>query len=429
MSFCSFAAVNDNTTISFDVRTRFNDYSWDTPAVDQLNNDNHFENLIGLNLDGSVADGMTFHLRLEKFGYFNSTGGDWGMGRGVLSQNDTDTRTYLAYVEAQDFFGWADYMRVGRQSLQIGTFIDGMADGLVFKKDVPEWSKAVFHFGGVALDGADADLNNDNDGLSAWFVDCQLEITEDLMGDFYYVNSKNPFASVTTANLNRAQAAMMDGFAGQYGWAGFGLTYDGLPDVVLYGEAVLSKWEHSLRVDGDERDGDTALVLGATWKAADKLVVGSKYMNVEDYFFAPTNAAGNNIFDTDTYLNDDVELWNVAGYRYDFNSWVTSLDYQLTDKVALTGIYETVNDNRTVVVDDDRAIFTGKVAYQYNDNAKITLSARHVDVAENTTTAVVSRIANGAAIYGNAGGANTGAAGEVNVDDVNTYRLELSINF
>jgi len=418
-----------NATLDFDVQMRFNDYGWDTPAVEQINNDNHFEHLLGINLKGAVAEDMAYNLRWEKYGYFNSTGGDWGVGRGVFSQADTDLRTSLAYLEVTDFFGWADYARLGRQPVQVGYFVDGVADGLVFQKSVSEWQNGVFTLGMLALDGADADANNDNDGLGLWYLDYGFVPTHSLQGHAYYIHSKNSFASVTAPTINRAQAAMMDGFAKSYGYAGLSLDYTGIEDLLFYGEFVLSNWEESLQVDNSLKDGDNAFIAGVSWKATDKLNVETKFMVVDKYFFAPSNAAGNNIFDTDTYLHDDLELWNVAGYNYDFDTWLIKLAYQLDDKVNLLGVYEAIDDNTGAVVADDRNVITGKVSYRYNDNAVLSFLARHIGTSDNTSTAVVTRVANGAAIYGNAGGANTGAAGEVNVDDVTLYRVQVSISF
>jgi len=431
LSFGVFAdtAMNSNATFGFDVRFRFNDYGWDTPAIEQINNDNHFEHLLGININGNVAENMTYTLRWEKAGYFNSTAGDWGIGRGVLSQADTDIRTALAYVEAKDFFGWADYARLGRQPVKAGYFVDGVADGLVFGKTVPEWQNGVFTFGMLALDGADADANNDNDGLSLWYLDYGFKPVNQVGAHAYYIHGKNPFASVTAPVVNRAQVAMMDGFAKSYGYVGLSLDYTGLEDLLFYGEMVLSNWEESLQVDNGSQDGDNAFIFGVDWKATDKLNIGTKFMVVDKYFFAPCNAAGNNIFDTDTYLHDDMELWNVAGYNYDFDTWLIKLAYQLDDKVNLLGVYEAIDDNTGAVLADDRNVFTGKVSYQYNSSAVISLLARKISCADNTNAAVVTRLANGAAIYGNAGGANTGAAGEVNVDDVTVYRMQLDINF
>jgi hypothetical protein len=152
-------------------------------------------------------------------------------------------------------------------------------------------------------------------------------------------------------------------------------------------------------------------------------------MTVGQYFFAPCNQVGNNIYNTDTYLYDDTELWNAAGYRYDFDTFLVKLAYQMDDNINILGVYEAMNDKSASTITDDRTALTGKISYQYDKNAALSFIARHISCASNEGRTVVTRVANGAAAFGNAGGANTGVAGEINVDDVTMYRVQLDIQF
>ncbi|MDD5089588.1 MAG: S-layer homology domain-containing protein [Candidatus Wallbacteria bacterium] len=458
--------------ITGDIRSRFEDYGYDEAAVEAAANENIFEQKLGLNLDMMIDPDVTACLRLEKFGYWNTQMGDWSgqqaAGTGALAlQRDTDLRAYLAYIQVKDFFGWADQVRFGRQRIALGhnLTIKGVADGITFLKTVDNKRDIVCRIGGLKFDDSFTivnDVNNDNDGLDLAYMDWTFDL-HDVMAELYIINARDAFSA---DGVGLCDATTTWKHVKRHTWYGLAVSGNPVPELTLWGEYSWLKWDESVDVDGNlgTEDGDAGFLFGLNWDANKKTVVKLQYTKFDQWFFRPQNGAMRTLWDYDTYLDGSDYLYDVAGYRADFDDIMAEVGYQMTDKSLMTVRYEAINDNTNLVanqISDDRNIFTGIFKYQYKPNTAISFLYRQINCEDASTTNNVDSYVNPATntvaiptIHVVGGAANGGrevrygdvtnqnilnpdttalqgaGVGDVyNVSDVTLFRMQLDVNF
>lgn len=452
--------------ITGDVLMRFEDFNFGETFIETAQNENHFMDRLGLNLDMMIDPDVTACLRLERFARWNSTAGDWstqkgGTGVGIGFANDTDLRTYLSYIQVKDFFGWADQMRFGRQRFAMGhdLLIKGVADGITFLKNVDKKRNIVARVGGVKFEDADTGTlgvaRNDNEGLDLFYTDWTFDL-KDVMAELYVINGRDSFS--TTANGLR-DATTVYKHVHRNTWYGLALSGNPVPELTLWGEYSWLKWDEDVDVDanGTTEDGDTGFLAGLNWDINKKTAFKLQYTKFEKWFFRPMGAQCQTIWDVDTYLDpEETYLYDAAGYRTDFDDIMAEISYQLTDKSTVVARYEAVDDNSQMTANqiaDERNILTGIFKYQYKPNTALRLTYRRVDVnePENITVLASSKTVVSAAnqlnnvnnncntgtymlgeVAGGAGIAIPGAAAGVanqQVDDVTLIRMQLDVNF
>ncbi|MDD2714312.1 MAG: S-layer homology domain-containing protein [Candidatus Wallbacteria bacterium] len=462
--------------ITGDNLIRFEDYSWSETKIQNILNDNHFMDKLGLNFDMMIDPDITSVLRLEKFSFWNSSAGDWSslnaaMGTAFRTQQDTDLRTALAYIQIKDFFGWADQMRFGRQRVALGhdLLMKGVVDGITGMKAVDHKRNIIARVGGLKMNDFDNGLTspattNDNSGLDLLYTDWTFDL-KDVMAELYYVHQRDPgsqAAAVAPAALAQNACNLEDCTAGglwrhvkNYSWTGIGLSGNPVPELTLYGEYSWLTWDESVDVNGDGvcEDGDPGYLAGLNWDVNKKTAFKLQYTKFEEWFFRPLTWNGvtaGAVYDTDTYLDpDETFLFSQMGYLQGFNDTMAEVSHNLSEKSTVTARYEGIADNRTYAVnqpEDKRIVLTGIYKYQYKPNTALRLTYRTINAEENTTALAVAggypagqhypayfpRVhGTNCDSYGNTSGlAQTDVnAVNINIDDVKELRLQLDVNF
>ncbi|MDD2714313.1 MAG: S-layer homology domain-containing protein [Candidatus Wallbacteria bacterium] len=404
-------------------------------------------------MDMDITPDVYLASHFEKFGYWNTSGGDWTSGRltgaGLNFNQDSDLRTYYSYVGVKDFFGWADDMKFGRQHFTIGQglLIKGMGDGILAEKKISEHDTTVT-VAGVKSDSADTGslgVSNDNAGIDLIYTDWYFNLN-DVQAELYLVNQRDPLSG-TGAGF--CDATVPWKHVHRKNWCGLSLSGKPAESLELFGEYSRLRWDEDVDIDGNgsTESGDPGYLLGLKWDADKKTSLTLQYDKFGEWFHRPMDSNQGTLWGYNTCLDfDDDILFDPAGYRMNFDDLMTELSFKVSEKSTLLGRFEKIDDNNVYAAlsePDSRKVYTGRYLYQYKENTTLSLTYRKISVNRNETASVAgTQVASGSTNpfagvhgfcgdgFGNVNG-STGTDGKnfYLVDDVSILRLSLDVCF
>lgn len=444
------------------------------PALGRLVGDSAQENLqqmMRLYIDTPIDEDVSYHIALE-YGY-NS----WGSGAAGTEDNyNTGFEVKKAYVKVNDFFGWADVMKIGRQTMKHAhdlLYSPVEMDGIYVSKAFsgcfscnhdrgPNHMKR-FKLSSYAV--ASPNAWAEDNGLNLWSVVGDWNLKEFHMS-FYYMaksdhnNIHNPGGRSVLAGGNLIGAEYTND--GQYEkhdgtyttnyqdrwrdvnaveYIGLAIHGDLYNDLYYYGELASMDWKENV-LDPNQPDGNTTLKaqvgynLGIEWKAAKAWKLGAHYRRHGKYFEPATAGVGvfNNGLHTELDFGaDEGTQWSSLGYTRDFSDVYLRADYKINKKAAAFAGYEMISDNRDNATNefaDDIVVASIGLKYFYKSNTFFQIAYYHFngEDAKNNSFASNSVGATGKIVVPATQNLHIGQLAGVE-EDQSLLRMEMQVRF
>lgn len=387
---------NKKLHISGDSTTKYVSINYDDSTLADFAsfyNQEYIEQRIALNFSAKINEGVRGFVRLERYGDWNTSNGDWNagiVGQGTQgTRSDTGFRTSMALVDITSLKN-IDLIRIGRQPVRIGNLLNvsGTYDGIIINKTLFDDPFYMLTVGSFKFNNTNAAVGwtgtTDNLGLDLNFLSVKGDYDDKFIYELYYARQENMQGGLLpnlTNKYNTASTVTEDAM-GNSSWLGLSINYNLNDQTEFIGEFSRKSWENTVDLDGNgsgESD-DTGFLCGVNYHPDYKNILKVHFMKYND-FFTSIGVTGGSI----------IRRAEAMGYWKDFYEWILDYNHEFDAQNRLTFRYEDINDDSTLLAGqnaDDRNVYTAIYKYLYKPNTNFTLTYRFINTAADSTYSV-----------------------------------------